>query len=32
VFKNGNTDAAHAASIFHFGEINIKDLKQIEEK
>ena len=28
VFKNGNADAALAASVFHFGEINIQDLKK----
>lgn len=28
VFKNGNADAALAASIFHFKEIAIRDLKQ----
>lgn len=27
VFKNGKADAALAASVFHFGEIAIKDLK-----
>ncbi len=27
VFKNGNADAALAASVFHFKEINIPDLK-----
>ncbi|WP_040249053.1 imidazole glycerol phosphate synthase subunit HisF [Psychroserpens mesophilus] len=26
-FKNGNADAALAASVFHFGEIEISDLK-----
>ena len=28
VFKDGKADAALAASVFHFGEIEIKDLKQ----
>ena len=28
VFTNGKADAALAASVFHFGEININDLKQ----
>lgn len=28
VFKNGKADAALAASVFHFGEINIQDLKK----
>lgn len=28
VFKKGNADAALAASVFHFKEIEIKDLKQ----
>jgi len=28
VFKTGKADAALAASIFHFGEISIKELKQ----
>lgn len=28
VFKIGNADAALAASIFHFGEINIQELKE----
>jgi imidazole glycerol-phosphate synthase subunit HisF len=28
VFKDGKADAALAASVFHFGEIAIKDLKQ----
>ncbi len=28
VFKNGKADAALAASIFHFNEVRIKDLKQ----
>lgn len=28
VFKEGKADAALAASVFHFGEIAIKDLKQ----
>lgn len=28
VFENGEADAALAASIFHFGEINIAELKQ----
>ena len=28
VFKNGKADAALAASIFHFNEIAIPDLKQ----
>ena len=27
-FTEGNADAALAASVFHFGEINIRDLKQ----
>jgi cyclase len=27
VFKSGNVDAALAASVFHFGEIEIPDLK-----
>ncbi|MGM9804738.1 MAG: HisA/HisF-related TIM barrel protein, partial [Muribaculaceae bacterium] len=27
-FTIGNADAALAASVFHFNEINIKDLKQ----
>jgi len=27
-FKNGKADAALAASVFHFGEINITELKQ----
>jgi len=27
-FKNGKSDAALAASVFHFGEIAIKDLKE----
>jgi cyclase len=27
-FKNGKADAALAASVFHFGEINIPDLKK----
>jgi cyclase len=27
-FKNGNADAALAASVFHFGEIPIKELKE----
>lgn len=28
VFKNGKADAGLAASVFHFGEIDIKDLKK----
>ncbi len=28
VFKNGNADAALAASVFHYGEIKIGELKQ----
>ena len=28
VFKEGTVDAALAASVFHFGEIKIKDLKE----
>ena len=28
VFKEGKADAGLAASVFHFGEINIKDLKR----
>lgn len=28
VFKEGHADAALAASIFHFGEINLRDLKR----
>lgn len=28
VFKNGKADAGLAASVFHFGEIAINDLKQ----
>ena len=28
VFKEGKADAALAASVFHFGEIDIKELKQ----
>jgi cyclase len=28
VFKDGKADAALAASVFHFGEITISDLKQ----
>lgn len=28
VFKEGKADAALAASVFHFGEISIKDLKE----
>lgn len=28
VFKNGNADAALAASVFHFNEINIMELKK----
>ncbi|HRJ35824.1 MAG TPA: HisA/HisF-related TIM barrel protein, partial [Flavobacteriales bacterium] len=27
VFKNGKADAALAASVFHFGEISIPELK-----
>jgi cyclase len=27
-FKTGKADAALAASVFHFGEINIPDLKK----
>ena len=27
-FKEGKADAALAASVFHFGEINIAELKQ----
>lgn len=28
VFKKANTDAALAASVFHYGEVDIQDLKQ----
>ena len=28
VFENGMADAALAASVFHFGEISIRDLKE----
>ena len=28
VFKKANADAALAASVFHYGEIDIQDLKQ----
>ena len=28
-FKNGKADAALAASVFHFGEIEIKELKEV---
>lgn len=31
-FKIGHADAALAASVFHFGEINIKELKQYLQK
>ncbi|NJW55579.1 HisA/HisF-related TIM barrel protein, partial [Salinimicrobium oceani] len=31
-FKNGKADAALAASVFHFKEIEIKDLKQEMKK
>lgn len=31
-FKNGNSDAALAASVFHFGEINIHELKEYLNK
>lgn len=31
-FINGKSDAALAASVFHFGEINIKDLKSYLKK
>jgi cyclase len=27
-FRDGHSDAALAASVFHFGEISIKELKQ----
>ncbi len=27
IFKKGNADAALAASLFHFGELTIKELK-----
>ena len=32
VFTKGNADAALAASIFHFKEIEIKDLKEYLQK
>jgi len=32
VFKNGQTDAALAASVFHFGEIGIPELKNYLKK
>ena len=28
VFKNGKADAGLAASVFHFGEIDIRQLKR----
>ncbi|MBJ7882872.1 imidazole glycerol phosphate synthase subunit HisF [Gelidibacter salicanalis] len=31
-FQNGKSDAALAASVFHFGEIEIKDLKEALKK
>ncbi|MEK9517150.1 MAG: HisA/HisF-related TIM barrel protein, partial [Flavobacteriaceae bacterium] len=31
-FKKGKADAALAASVFHFGEIPIPELKQILKK
>jgi cyclase len=32
IFSNGKADAALAASIFHFKEIDILDLKQYLQK
>ena len=32
VFKKGKADAALAASVFHFGEIEIKELKEVLRK
>lgn len=32
VFNSGNVDGALAASVFHFGELTIKDVKQVAKK